>query len=82
MLCIFNLNCLLILFFIGRYVFPKQLLTSHFWSLQQRTQFAVNDQKARLHHYKPVFRLIFSNNFFRPVYGASVKFESGIFLIG
>ncbi|XP_073974983.1 LETM1 domain-containing protein 1 [Rhodnius prolixus] len=38
------------------YLFPRQLLSSHFWSLQQRVQFAVLDQKSRLRYYKPVFR--------------------------
>jgi len=40
------------------YLFPRQLLSSHFWSLQQRTQFAVVEQKQRLKHYKPVFRAL------------------------
>ena len=43
-------------YFIVRFVFPKHLLSSHFWSLQQRIQFAVIDQKYKLKYYKPVFR--------------------------
>lgn len=37
-------------------LFPRLLLSSHFWSLQQRIQFAVIDQKHKLKYYKPVFR--------------------------
>ncbi|KAL1123757.1 hypothetical protein AAG570_001530 [Ranatra chinensis] len=40
------------------YYFPRYLLSSHFWSLQQRIQFAVLDQKMKLKHYKPVFRCL------------------------
>ncbi|KAK9499813.1 hypothetical protein O3M35_002783 [Rhynocoris fuscipes] len=40
------------------YLFPRQLLSSHFWSIQQKTQFAVLDQKSRLKYYKPVFRCL------------------------
>lgn len=36
--------------------FPRQLLTSHFWSLQQRAEFSMMEQKQRLRHNKPVFR--------------------------
>lgn len=38
------------------YFFPRHLLSSHFWSLQQRIEFAVLDQKHKLKYYKPVFR--------------------------
>uniref|UniRef100_A0A1B6C6Z9 Letm1 RBD domain-containing protein n=1 Tax=Clastoptera arizonana TaxID=38151 RepID=A0A1B6C6Z9_9HEMI len=38
------------------YMLPRQLLTSHFWSLQQRAEFALIEQKNRLKHFKPVFR--------------------------
>ncbi|XP_075230377.1 LETM1 domain-containing protein 1 isoform X2 [Lycorma delicatula] len=38
------------------YFFPRQLLSSHFWSLQQRAEFAIHFQRRRLHWYKPVFR--------------------------
>lgn len=40
------------------YFFPRNLLSSHFWSLQQRTQFAVLEQKHKLKYYKPVFRCL------------------------
>lgn len=39
-----------------RYVFPKQCLTSQFWTLQQKSDFAVADLKRKLKHYRPVFR--------------------------
>ncbi|XP_032527737.1 LETM1 domain-containing protein 1 [Danaus plexippus] len=35
---------------------PKTLLCSHFWSIQQRAEFSVQDLKDRLKHNKPVFR--------------------------
>ncbi|RZF35409.1 hypothetical protein LSTR_LSTR015903 [Laodelphax striatellus] len=38
------------------YYFPRQLLTRHFWSLQQRSEFAIIVQRKRLKWYKPVFR--------------------------
>lgn len=38
------------------YWFPRRLLTSHFWSLQQRAEFAMMEQKQQLRHNKPVFR--------------------------
>ncbi|XP_039287361.1 LETM1 domain-containing protein 1 [Nilaparvata lugens] len=38
------------------YYFPRQLLTRHFWSLQQRSEFAIMVQRKKLRWYKPVFR--------------------------
>lgn len=38
------------------YVFPRQTLTSQFWSLQQKLDFAVIAQKKKLRYYRPVFR--------------------------
>uniref|UniRef100_A0A1B6FDL0 Letm1 RBD domain-containing protein n=1 Tax=Cuerna arida TaxID=1464854 RepID=A0A1B6FDL0_9HEMI len=38
------------------YMFPRNLLTSHFWSLQQRHEFALLEHKKRLRHFKAVFR--------------------------
>ncbi|CAH1954152.1 unnamed protein product [Acanthoscelides obtectus] len=38
------------------YMFPKQLLSSHFWSLQQKSEFGTLYLKKRLIHNKPVFR--------------------------
>lgn len=38
------------------YMFPRQLLSSHFWSLQQKLDFALILHKQRLHRYRPVFR--------------------------
>ncbi|XP_054275647.1 LETM1 domain-containing protein 1 [Macrosteles quadrilineatus] len=40
------------------YYFPRHLLTSHFWSLQQRHEFALIDHRNRLHHFKGVFRAL------------------------
>lgn len=38
------------------YVLPKYMLSSHFWSIQQRIQFQVSDHKNKLYYYRPVFR--------------------------
>ncbi|XP_067120280.1 LETM1 domain-containing protein 1 isoform X2 [Centruroides vittatus] len=38
------------------YLFPRYFLSSHFWSLQQRIDFALNHHKRRLYNYRPVFR--------------------------
>ncbi|XP_044734349.1 LETM1 domain-containing protein 1 [Chrysoperla carnea] len=40
------------------YFFPRFLLSSHFWSIQQRSEFAIMNLSKRLAHYKPVFRCI------------------------
>uniref|UniRef100_A0A0A9XR60 LETM1 domain-containing protein 1 n=2 Tax=Lygus hesperus TaxID=30085 RepID=A0A0A9XR60_LYGHE len=40
------------------YLFPRQLLCRHFWTLQQKIQYSVLDQKRRLRYYKPVFRAL------------------------
>ncbi|XP_030750081.1 LETM1 domain-containing protein 1 [Sitophilus oryzae] len=38
------------------YAFPKQLLTPHFWTLEQRAKFKTEYLHDRLVHNKPVFR--------------------------
>lgn len=38
------------------YLFPKQLLTWHFWSLEQRVDFSVATQRKKVSNYLPVFR--------------------------
>lgn len=38
------------------YLFPRHLLTSHFWNLQQKSEFTVLSLKDRLMHHRPVFR--------------------------
>lgn len=38
------------------YMFPRQCLTSHFWSLQQRVDFALKAHRKKLYNYRPVFR--------------------------
>lgn len=43
---------------IDRYLFPRQLLCQHFWTLQQRTEFAMEGLRKRLYNYKPVFRCV------------------------
>nr|CAD7195531.1 unnamed protein product [Timema douglasi] len=40
------------------YLFPRQLLCYHFWTLQQRMEFAVHTQRKRLLNYRPVFRCL------------------------
>ncbi len=35
---------------------PKYLLSSHFWTIQQRIEFQVSDHTKKLYHYRPVFR--------------------------
>jgi hypothetical protein len=37
-------------------MFPRQLLSSHFWSLQQKSDFAVDALKRRLYNQRPVLR--------------------------
>lgn len=36
--------------------FPRYLLTSHFWTLQQKLDFMLYDHKRRLRHNRPLFR--------------------------
>lgn len=36
--------------------FPRYLLTSHYWTLQQRLDFMLSDHKRRLKHNRPLFR--------------------------
>ncbi|GAB6020568.1 hypothetical protein CHUAL_003248 [Chamberlinius hualienensis] len=38
------------------YWFPKKLLSSHFWSIQQKLEFHLQDHKQKLLNYRPVFR--------------------------
>jgi len=38
------------------YIFPKHLLSSHFWSLEQRFSFALQDHTNNLQYYRPNFR--------------------------
>ena len=38
------------------YYFPRHLLTSHYWTLQQRLDFMLIDHKKRLKHNRPLFR--------------------------
>nr|CAD7397725.1 unnamed protein product [Timema poppensis] len=40
------------------YLFPRQLLCYHFWTLQQRMEFAIHTQRKRLLNYRPVFRCL------------------------
>ncbi|CAN8003536.1 unnamed protein product [Ixodes pacificus] len=43
------------------YLFPKQLLTWHFWSLEQRVDFSVATQRKKVSNYLPVFRYMQAN---------------------
>ncbi|CAH0547408.1 unnamed protein product [Brassicogethes aeneus] len=43
-------------FFPLAYMFPKHFLTSHFWSLQERSKYSEDFLRKRLLHNKPVFR--------------------------
>ncbi|XP_011634649.1 LETM1 domain-containing protein 1 [Pogonomyrmex barbatus] len=36
--------------------FPRYLLTSHYWTLQQKLEFMLSDHKRRLKHNRPLFR--------------------------
>ena len=38
------------------YMFPKYLLSSHYWSIEQRNRFAIQEHTKKLHYYRPVFR--------------------------
>ncbi|XP_043273123.1 LETM1 domain-containing protein 1 [Venturia canescens] len=40
------------------YLFPRLLLTSHFWSLEQRFNFMLSNHKKRLKHNKPLLRCL------------------------
>ncbi|XP_069674389.1 LETM1 domain-containing protein 1 isoform X2 [Periplaneta americana] len=40
------------------YLFPRHLLCHHFWTLQQRMEFAMETQRKKLYNYKPVFRCL------------------------
>lgn len=41
--------------------FPRQLLTSHFWNLQQKNEFRVVYLQKRLMYHRPVFRHLQAN---------------------
>ncbi|XP_075545938.1 LETM1 domain-containing protein 1 isoform X2 [Dermacentor variabilis] len=43
------------------YLFPGHLLTWQFWSLEQRIDFAVAQQKKKVHNYRYVFRHLQAN---------------------
>jgi len=38
------------------FYFPRHLLTSHYWTLQQKLEFMLFDLKKKLRHNKPLFR--------------------------
>ncbi|XP_022920025.1 LETM1 domain-containing protein 1 isoform X2 [Onthophagus taurus] len=38
------------------YLFPRQVLCSHFWNIQQRNEFGIMEIHKRLLHNRPVFR--------------------------
>ncbi|KAK7863709.1 hypothetical protein R5R35_003095 [Gryllus longicercus] len=40
------------------FCFPRQLLCTHFWTLQQRFEFATQVHRQRLYNYRPVFRAL------------------------
>lgn len=35
---------------------PKMLLSSHYWNIEQRNRFALQDHVRRLRHFRPIFR--------------------------
>lgn len=39
-------------------MYPRYFLTHHFWTLQQRSEFAVMNLRDRLQHNRPVFRAL------------------------
>lgn len=41
-----------------RFLKPRKLLCSHFWSIQQRLEFSTQDLIERLRNNKPVFRAL------------------------
>lgn len=41
--------------------FPRQLLSSHFWNLQQKNEFSIIYLQKRLMHQRPVFRHLQAN---------------------
>ncbi|CAH1179238.1 unnamed protein product [Phaedon cochleariae] len=49
------------------YMLPRYLLCSHFWTLQQKSDFDVLNLRDRLHHNRPVFRHLQSQlSFLKP----------------
>lgn len=38
------------------FMFPKYILSSHYWSIEQRTRFSIQDHTKKLYYYRPVFR--------------------------
>lgn len=40
------------------FYFPRYLLTSHFWTLQQKLDFMLSDHQSKLKHNRPLFRCI------------------------
>lgn len=42
-------------------MYPRHFLTHHFWTLQQRSEFAVINLRDRLMHSRPVLRHLQSN---------------------
>lgn len=43
------------------YKYPRVYLSSHYWTLDQRVDFALDDHKKRLLYFKPVFRHLQNN---------------------
>lgn len=40
------------------FLFPKKILSSHYWTIEQRNKFSVQDHVKKLYHYRPVFRCL------------------------
>jgi len=40
------------------YMFPRQILSPHFWTIEQKINFALIDHRKRLRSYRPTFRHI------------------------
>lgn len=38
------------------YMFPRHILSHHFWSIEQKVTFALEIHRKRLKHYRPTFR--------------------------
>ncbi|XP_047524766.1 LETM1 domain-containing protein 1 [Pieris napi] len=61
---------------------PKKLLCSHFWSIQQRVEFSMQDLTERLRHNRAVFRALQEKMGSIPESDLKVKWEKIIALLG
>ncbi|CAH2035058.1 unnamed protein product, partial [Iphiclides podalirius] len=61
---------------------PKKLLCSHFWSIQQKAQFSIEDLKERLRNNRPVLRALQAKLDYVPDSSAKEKWRRVLALLG